>query len=47
LAPSAENAAALRFYRDEGFQEIGRIPGGFLHDCRETDEILMVRRIAP
>lgn len=47
LAASVENPAALRFYRNEGFREIGRIPGGFLHEGREIDEILMVRRIAP
>jgi ribosomal protein S18 acetylase RimI-like enzyme len=47
LAVSEENPAALRFYCREGFREIGRIPGGFLHDGREVDELLMVRRIAP
>lgn len=47
LAASVENPAAIRFYRNEGFREIGRIPGGFVHDGREIDEILMVRRIAP
>lgn len=45
LAVSAENPAALRFYRREGFSEVGRIPGGFLHDGREIDEVLMVRRL--
>lgn len=47
LAASVENPAAIRFYGNEGFREIGRIPGGFVHDGREIDEILMVRRIAP
>lgn len=47
LAASVENPAAIRFYRNEGFREVGRIPGGFLHEGREIDEILMVRRIAP
>jgi ribosomal protein S18 acetylase RimI-like enzyme len=47
LAASVENPAAIRFYRNAGFQEIGRIPGGFLDGGREIDEILMVRRIAP
>ncbi|MGI6853037.1 N-acetyltransferase family protein [Mesorhizobium sp. 1B3] len=47
LSASVENPAALRFYRNEGFREIGRIRGGFLHEGREIDEILMVRRIAP
>jgi GNAT superfamily N-acetyltransferase len=45
LAVNADNLAALRFYRREGFVEIGRIPGGFLHEGRETDEIMMARRI--
>lgn len=47
LAVSVENPAAIRFYLNEGFREVGRIPGGFFHDGREIDEILMVRRIAP
>ena len=45
LAVSAENPAAIRFYRREGFAEVGRIPGGFLHDGREIDDLLMVRRL--
>lgn len=45
LAVSVENPAAIRFYRSEGFIEIGRIPGGFLHDGREIDEITMARRV--
>ncbi|SCM79318.1 GCN5-related N-acetyltransferase [uncultured Pleomorphomonas sp.] len=45
LAVSAENPAAIRFYEREGFIEIGRIPGGFLHDGREIDDVMMVRRI--
>jgi len=46
LAASAENPAAVRFYRRAGFVEIGRVPGGFVHEGREIDEIMMVRRIA-
>lgn len=46
LAVSAENPAAIRFYLREGFQEIGRIPGGILHEGREIDEIMMARRLA-
>lgn len=46
LAVSAENPAAIRFYRREGFHEIGRIPAGFLHEGREIDEIMMARRLA-
>jgi len=45
LAVSAENPAAVRFYLREGFHEIGRIPGGFLYDGREIDEIMMSRRL--
>jgi RimJ/RimL family protein N-acetyltransferase len=45
LAVSVENPAAIRFYRSEGFVEIGRIPGGFLHDGKEIDEIMMAHRI--
>jgi RimJ/RimL family protein N-acetyltransferase len=47
LAVSAENPAAYRFYRREGFVEIGRIPGGFLHEGEEVDEIMMARRTEP
>jgi RimJ/RimL family protein N-acetyltransferase len=45
LAVSVENLAAQRFYLRKGFSEIGRIPGGFLHDGKEIDEIMMARRI--
>jgi len=45
LAVSAENTAARRFYEREGFHETGRIPGGFIPDNREIDDIIMVRRI--
>jgi RimJ/RimL family protein N-acetyltransferase len=45
LAVTAENPAAKRFYEREGFVEVGRIPGGFLHEGREIDDILMARRI--
>ncbi|MDQ0319534.1 ribosomal protein S18 acetylase RimI-like enzyme [Pararhizobium capsulatum DSM 1112] len=44
LAVRADNAEAIAFYRKAGFAEIGRIPGGFLQDGREIDEILMARR---
>ncbi len=46
LAATVENAAALAFYRRQGFAEVGRIPAGFLHEGREIDEILMMQRIA-
>ncbi|OWV95971.1 acetyltransferase [Rhizobium sp. R72] len=45
LAVSAENTAARRFYEREGFHEAGRIPGGFIHNSREIDDVIMVRRI--
>jgi RimJ/RimL family protein N-acetyltransferase len=45
LTVSAENPAAIRFYRREGFDEIGRIPAGLLHEGREIDEIMMARRL--
>lgn len=46
LSVSAENFAAARFYLREGFSEVGRIPGGFLHNGKEIDDLLMVRRLA-
>ncbi|RWA66273.1 MAG: N-acetyltransferase [Mesorhizobium sp.] len=45
LAVSAENPAAMRFYLREGFHQIGCIPGGFLHEGREIDEVVMARRL--
>lgn len=45
LAVSAENHVAMRFYLREGFSEVGRIPGGFLHNGAEIDEIMLARRV--
>lgn len=45
LSVSAENPAARRFYEREGFIEVGRIPGGFLHEAGEIDDVIMVRRL--
>jgi ribosomal protein S18 acetylase RimI-like enzyme len=45
LSVSVENHAAIRFYRREGFAEIGCIPGGFLHEGREIDDLLMAKRV--
>ena len=45
LAASAENPAALGLYRRHGFQTIGTIPAGILHEGREIDEVIMVRRL--
>jgi ribosomal protein S18 acetylase RimI-like enzyme len=42
---SAENDAALRFYRRHGFVEIGRIPSGILDNGREIDDVMMVRQL--
>jgi ribosomal protein S18 acetylase RimI-like enzyme len=45
LTASAENAAALAFYRRRRFEEVGRMPAGFVHDGREVDEVSMVVRL--
>ncbi|APG94633.1 GNAT family N-acetyltransferase [Sinorhizobium americanum] len=45
LSVSAENAAAITFYRRERFEGVGRIPGGCIRNGREVDDIIMVRRI--
>ncbi len=45
LTASAENAAAIGFYRNAGFVQAGLIPGGVLEDDREIDDVIMVRRI--
>jgi L-amino acid N-acyltransferase YncA len=45
LVVSAENLGAIRFYQREGFVEVGRIPGGFLHDGQEIDDVIMVHRL--
>jgi ribosomal protein S18 acetylase RimI-like enzyme len=42
---NAQNPVAIAFYRRECFHEIGRIPGGFLHDGSGIDEIVMARRL--
>ena len=47
LAVAAGNTRAQRFYAREGFTEIGTIPGGFRHEGRLIDEVLMVRRLDP
>ncbi|MCV0429105.1 MAG: GNAT family N-acetyltransferase [Roseibium sp.] len=45
LTVSAENMAAIEFYKRQGFTEVGRIPGGFLHQGREIDDLIMVYRL--
>jgi len=45
LQVTAENTQAIEFYDRLGYQKVGRIPGGFLHDGREIDEIVMALRI--
>ncbi|MDM9628034.1 GNAT family N-acetyltransferase [Rhizobium sp. S152] len=44
LAVSDENLTARRFYVREGFAEIGVVPGGYIFDGREIDEVMMARR---
>ncbi len=45
LGVNADNSRAIRFYEREGYSVIGRIPGGYLHEGRGIDEVLMVRQI--
>lgn len=45
LAASAQNPAAIGLYRRHGFQTIGTLPAGILHEGREIDEVIMVRRL--
>lgn len=45
LHVSAENGPALAFYRRSGFSEVGRLPAAFIHDGREVEEALMLRRL--
>lgn len=45
LVVSAENPAAIGFYRRQGFTEIGRIPAGVRDNGREIDDIMMARRL--
>lgn len=43
LGVSADNLEALRFYRRNGFKDIGLNPRGFLDRGRAIDEVRMVR----
>lgn len=45
LSVSAENAVAIGFYHKHGFSKIGVIPGGYRHEGRDIDDVLMARRI--
>lgn len=45
LTASAENPAAIGFYRKAGFVQAGLIPGGVMEGDREVDDVIMVRRI--
>ncbi|MGF6175442.1 N-acetyltransferase family protein [Ensifer sp. 4252] len=47
LAVHAENAAAIRFYENQGFLTVGRVPNGFIGHDGKQDELIMVRRLAP
>lgn len=42
----AENATAVRFYKREGFVEIGHIPAATIFEGREVAEFLMCRRLS-
>lgn len=43
LSVNAANTRAIRFYAREGFEEIGRIPNGYLHEGVYSDDVLMWR----
>lgn len=45
LTVSTENIVAIKLYNEAGFVEVGRIPGSFIHDGREIDEIMMIHRL--
>ncbi|MEP3277980.1 MAG: GNAT family N-acetyltransferase [Stappiaceae bacterium] len=45
LMVSAENPAAIGFYRKAGFEQVGLIPNGLLHEGRAFDQIVMARSI--
>lgn len=45
LTVSIDKPAAQRFYKREGFVEIGRLPAGLIDEGREIDEVMMARRI--
>lgn len=46
LTVSAENPVAIGFYERMGFVRVGRIPASLLHEGREIDELMMVRRLS-
>lgn len=45
LHAAAENRAALRFYARMGFATVGRLPAGYIHEGREIDEAVMLKRL--
>ncbi|WP_320200790.1 GNAT family N-acetyltransferase (plasmid) [Agrobacterium sp. rho-13.3] len=45
LSVSAANSVAIRFYRNQGFSEIARIPNGFLENTITVEEMIMMRRL--
>jgi RimJ/RimL family protein N-acetyltransferase len=44
ISVTVENAGATEFWKRLGYNEVGRVPGGFLHDGREIDEVVMAIR---
>ncbi|WP_311759517.1 GNAT family N-acetyltransferase [Paracoccus broussonetiae] len=46
LNVSCRNPRAIRFYERSGFDRIGIIPAGMIHEGQEIDEMIMARRLA-
>ena len=44
LQVNAENREAIEFYERQGYNKIGKIVGGLVHEGREIDEIIMTMR---
>lgn len=45
LYAAEENTAALTLYRQMGFETVGRLPAGYIHEGREIDEVIMLHRL--
>lgn len=46
LSVFAENKPAIKLYKELGFREVGRIPGGLKHRGKYQDDVIMVLKIA-